>query len=208
MPKSETGPWPAKRRRNDEEYKQKREAVIRVAARLIHEKGYESATLGEIAEQLNVTKPTLYYYVASKAQILEECRARLRDGVQGAISEANASKGTGLEKLELFILRYVEAISTDYGKALIASFRSSARVEDLADFRQSVREYDRVLRSFIEDGIKDGSVRPCNARLTVFAIFGALNWVANWHKPGGPADAKAIAEEFSRLFSEGLAPRG
>ena len=51
----------------------KREAVIRAAARAFNARGYHNTSIDEIAAALNVTKPTIYYYVANKEQLLLEC---------------------------------------------------------------------------------------------------------------------------------------
>src|SRR5947207_3742350 len=65
-------PWRASReRRRDRELK--REAVIRAAAREFNRKGYHNTSLDDIATALEVTKPTVYYYVTSKEQLLFEC---------------------------------------------------------------------------------------------------------------------------------------
>src|ERR1700740_3491672 len=65
-------PWKASHeRQRDREVK--REAVIRAAAREFNRKGYHNTSLDDIAARLEVTKPTVYYYVTSKAQLLFEC---------------------------------------------------------------------------------------------------------------------------------------
>src|SRR5437764_15104202 len=65
-------PWRASReRRRDRELK--REAVIRAAAREFNRKGYHNTSLDDIAARLEVTKPTVYYYVTSKEQLLLQC---------------------------------------------------------------------------------------------------------------------------------------
>ncbi|WP_439816873.1 TetR/AcrR family transcriptional regulator [Zavarzinia sp. CC-PAN008] len=200
-------PWPGPRKRRDGEFQQKREAVIATAARLFQEKGYENTTLNAIAEALNVTKPTLYYYVENKSEILEECRTRTRDGIAAAMQQAEDQGRHGLEKIEMFIRAYAETISSDYGKVLIASFRSSDEEAGIAHFRAGLRQTDHLLRAFLEEGMKDGSIAPCDPKLAAFAIFGALNWITFWYEPGGPADPDQIATEFTRLFRNGLAPR-
>src|ERR1700738_172797 len=66
----------------------KREAVIRAAAREFNRKGYHNTSLDDIAARLEVTKPTVYYYVTSKEQLLFQCfvaggaqiRGGFRDG--------------------------------------------------------------------------------------------------------------------------------
>src|SRR3981189_2883711 len=50
-----------------------REAVIRAAAREFNRKGYHNTSLDDIAARLEVTKPTVYYYVTSKEQLLFQC---------------------------------------------------------------------------------------------------------------------------------------
>ena len=54
----------------------KRMAVLRVGASLFNERGFDRTTLDDIAEALNVTKRTLYYYIDSKEEILHECNLR------------------------------------------------------------------------------------------------------------------------------------
>src|SRR2546421_13074244 len=67
-----TSPWRASRERlRDREVK--REAVIRAAAQAFNRKGYHNTSLDDIAAALEVTKPTVYYYVTSKEQLLFQC---------------------------------------------------------------------------------------------------------------------------------------
>ena len=73
-PSSDSSPWmpfESRRRARDE----KREAVLRTAVQLFLEQGYHRATLNEVAERLNITKPALYNYFRGKEEILFECWA-------------------------------------------------------------------------------------------------------------------------------------
>ena len=65
-------PWkkPADRQKEREI---KRDAVLRAAAQAFNENGFHKTSLDDVAERLNVTKPTIYYYVKNKDQILFEC---------------------------------------------------------------------------------------------------------------------------------------
>src|SRR5437773_10131185 len=65
-------PWRASRERLRDRAV-KREAVIRAAAREFNRKGYHNTSLDDIAARLEVTKPTVYYYVTSKAPLLFQC---------------------------------------------------------------------------------------------------------------------------------------
>ena len=53
----------------------------------------------------------------------------------------------------------------------------------------------------------DGSIKPCDVKLTTFAIVGSLNWIGHWFKPDGALSAEAIASKFSVELTHGLAKR-
>ena len=58
----------------DQQFALKRAALLRQAARAFSAHGYHDTSLDDVARRLNVTKPTLYYYFASKDEILFEAQ--------------------------------------------------------------------------------------------------------------------------------------
>ena len=64
--------WRAGRKRL-RDHSVKRDAVVRAAARAFNERGFHNTSLDDIAAALEVTKPTIYYYVPNKEQLLFEC---------------------------------------------------------------------------------------------------------------------------------------
>src|SRR5437879_12320463 len=77
-------PWRASRERLRDRAV-KREAVIRAAAREFNRKGYHNTSLDDIAARLEVTKPTVYYYVTSKEQLLLQCLAAGVEQIRAAL---------------------------------------------------------------------------------------------------------------------------
>jgi hypothetical protein len=53
----------------------------------------------------------------------------------------------------------------------------------------------------------DGSIKPCDPKMTAFMIAGSLNWIGHWFQPGGELSAEAIASEFALRLTEGLAAK-
>src|ERR1700757_1081601 len=90
-PSSPWVPFESRRRARDE----KREAVLRTAVQLFLEQGYHRATLHEVAERLNITKPALYNYFRSKEEILFECWAIGQERVDDFIAGIDAGGGSG-----------------------------------------------------------------------------------------------------------------
>ena len=83
----------------------KRDAVIRAAARAFNERGYHNTSLDDIAAALGVTKPTVYYYVANKEQLLFECFRAGLEPIRTALQAADISGDSGRERLRRVIAR-------------------------------------------------------------------------------------------------------
>jgi Tetracyclin repressor-like, C-terminal domain len=73
--------------------------------------------------------------------------------------------------------------------------------------RASKKSVDLTFRRYITEGITDGSIKPCDAKLAAFAIAGSLNWIGHWYQRDGAMSAEAIADEFSVRLTEGLATK-
>ena len=196
-------PFESRRRARDE----KREAVLRTAVQLFLEQGYHRATLNGVAERLNITKPALYNYFRSKEDILFECWSIGQERVEDRISETDAMPGSGLLKLRNIVGTYAGIMASAFGASLVRF-----NVSDLSEPNRKVtlagkRRIDRAFRGYIRQGIADGSIEPCDIKLTAFAILGALNWIGHWYKPDGDLTPDQIAEDFSVRLTPGLAKR-
>ncbi len=61
-----------------------------------------------------------------------------------------------------------------------------------------------TIRSYVEEGIRDGSIAVCNVKLASFALAGAVNWIGTWYRPEGALSAEEIATQFADLLTQGL----
>jgi AcrR family transcriptional regulator len=192
----------ANRRRDPET---KREAVLQTAAQLFLEKSYGRTSLNDVAERLNITKPALYHYFHSKEQILLECY-RLGTGlIEEILNDIAVHCGTGIKKVEAFIQAYANVMTVNFGRCVMRLDEGDLSAEAFAEVRAYKRKIDRRLRSFIQEGIEDGSIAPCDAKLAAFAIAGALNWICVWYEPDGALSADEIAAQYTRTLTRGLA---
>lgn len=176
-----------------------------MAVQLFLEQGYHRTTLNDVADRLNITKPALYNYFRGKDEILFECWAIGNERVDDCIKEIASGGGTGLARLRKLILSYAEVMTTDYGKSLVRF-----DVRDLTEHNRRIvnaakRKIDRAFRDYITEGIADGTIKPCDPKLSAFAIAGALNWIGHWFQPGGTMTAEAIAGEFAIRLTAGIA---
>lgn len=183
----------------------KREAILQTAAQLFLEKSYGRTALNDVADRLNITKPALYHYFNNKEEILLECYRWGTGLIEEGLNTIAGRCGTGLEKVEAFIYSYANVMTVNFGRCVMRLDEGDLSAKALAEVRSYKRKIDRRLRSFIQEGIEDGSIAPCDPKLAAFAIAGAVNWICMWYEPAGPNSAEEIASQFARTLTRGLA---
>jgi AcrR family transcriptional regulator len=183
----------------------KREAVLRTAAQLFNEKGFHAVSLDEVAERLNVTKPTLYYYVKNKDEILAECVRSGLELMQEAIARSDKAGGTAIDKLMAAMRTYAEIVTMDFGKCLIRVGEDPLPPESRREVRRLKAEIDREFRHLIEQGIAEGSLRDVDPKLAAFTLAGALSWIGRWYRADGELSPDQIAERCIGVLMGGLA---
>lgn len=183
----------------------KRDAVLRTAAHLFLEHGYQKSSMSLIAAQLKITKPALYYYFRNKEEILVECYRAGIAHIETLLKETSGNQGTGLCKLRLYVETYaVELVSYDFGRCVAMLDESELSPATRREVRMMKRRMDLTLRSYVEEGIADGSIGQCNPKLVSFAIAGAINWIGTWYRPDGDLRPQEIGAEFARILTGGL----
>ena len=194
-----SSPWPTPEQRA-EKREAKRDAVLRTAARLFKERGFSASSLDEVAARLNVTKPVIYRHFANKDQILFECVSVALEQILEAAADAKTGPGKARERLFALMKRYAVIMTEDSGMCVVRTGDHELSEASRKEFRKLKRKIDRVIRALIEEGIEDGSIAPCDAKLTGFAITGALNWVAKWYTPTGAQTAEDVAVSMATLL--------
>jgi AcrR family transcriptional regulator len=186
---------------------QKRDAVLRMALKLFLEQGYHRTALTEIATRLNITKPALYNYFRSKEEILVECFRHGQQLYEANISAVEGGDGDGLSKLGGMIRAYVHIIASDFGVCVTRLDDRELSREARTQVRGAKRRIDAAFREQIAAGITDGSIKPCDPKLTTFLITGALNGIGAWYRADDALPAETIADEFVVRLTESLAAR-
>lgn len=203
---ADSSPWPVRSSRQGNR-DLKREAVIRAAARAFHARGYHNTSIDEIAAALNVTKPTIYYYVANKEQLLLEC---ILTGLERVLEPFRRTWPPGMsarEQLNETIRHYAQVIASEYGGCMVRAEDLGLASGSLARIKKLKSEIDHAIRELLEEGARDGSIDTHDSKMTAFALAGALNWIAHWYRENQSMTAAEIAEAFVRIFNLGLTPR-
>jgi AcrR family transcriptional regulator len=205
-PTPAASPWKASHeRQRDREVK--RDAVIRAAAREFNRKGYHNTSLDDIAARLEVTKPTVYYYVTSKEQLLFQCFVAGVERIRAAFRDVRRLELPARERLNAVLRRYGEAVASEFGWCMVRAEEQDLSPAMSRHIKALKSEIDHGIRRLIREGVQDGSIHPCDPKMTAFALAGALNWIAHWYREDQSLSGAQIADAFVTIFEGGLRPR-
>ncbi|WP_345067516.1 TetR/AcrR family transcriptional regulator [Acidovorax lacteus] len=185
----------------------KRQAVLQAAAQLFNERGFHATSLDDIAARLNVSKPTLYYYVKSKDEILLQC---VRQGLQmmrEGIEASRAAGGQALDQLLACMHVYARIVMQDFGMCLIRVGDEQVPPESRKELRRLKSEIDQAFRRLVAAGVAEGSLQPCDPKMTAFVIAGALSWIGRWYRPDGPCTPDEVAQQCIDPLLQGVLRR-
>jgi AcrR family transcriptional regulator len=199
-----------------EAYKARREEIVRAAADVFRDLGYEASTLNDIAERLGTDRASLYYYVGSKEELLHEIVSSvLKENVATAERVAK-SDAPAIEKMTKLLEEMMLSFDRNYPHmyihiedlALISRLNSEWAVR----VRQRMKVFESIVLGIFEQGRMEGSFRTdLPIDISAFALFGMVNWTHRWYKPGSRLSAEDIAAIFASIFLDGYAkerPKG
>jgi len=176
--------------------------VLEAAVRVFHKKGYASASIQDVAEEVGVLKGSLYHYIDSKEDLL----ARIFEDSAGhfleMLEEASGLDERPVERLRSFgrscsfwYLRNIErvAIYATEWKHLTGKRRKEVVV---------IREtYESRLAGLIGEVKEAGEAAPdLDVNFATYFIFGALNGLPAWYRRRGPDPAEKIADAYADLI--------
>ena len=188
-------------------HRRRRGEILEAALRAFRDQGYHATTLDDIAAQLGVRKTALYHYFPDKEAILYACHRESLLEVARLIEAARSRCPTAAEQLAHVIREHVR-VMTD-------SLQGSPFAFDVGALSPAHRRrvivardaYERQLREIIEAGVRRGEFAPVSPKLAVFAILGAINWIARWYRPGGAVGTPELGQQFAQHLVGGLTCR-
>ncbi|MBY8860389.1 TetR/AcrR family transcriptional regulator [Nocardia sp. CA2R105] len=195
-------------------YQAKRRELLQAAADVFQEKGYDAATLNDIAERFGTDRATIYYYFASKQEVFQALFHEVVSGVLDenldAADQVLALDVDAAEKLRRLIELQLLSYESNYPYVYLYIQEDMAKLEFQStpwakDMLRKTKRFEKAVSDILDQGVADGLFRDdVPIALMAKALFGMINWTHRWMKPGPRrVDAKQTADAFSALFFTG-----
>jgi AcrR family transcriptional regulator len=174
---------------------------------VFNERGYEATSMEEVAARLGVTKSAIYHHVPSKGELLRLALDRALDALFAVTREPAAATGPAIDRLEHVVRGSVRVLVAELPfVTLLLRVRGNTDVERAALARR--REFDRIVSDLVADAEREGGVRPdVDPVVTARLLFGTVNSLVEWYRPGGALSADDLADALVATTFGGLRTR-
>ncbi|MGH2783828.1 MAG: TetR/AcrR family transcriptional regulator [Actinomycetota bacterium] len=190
------------------------QAVIDAAARLFQRKGYQNTTIDDLAEEVGISKPTVYQYVKSKGWLLETIFETVLTRLEADQDRITSEIDDPADQLRETIRYYINAVADlqpyfhiFFGEENELPKRTQKR------FREwSGRMTDKITVIVRECARRKEIRADIDPRIASFLVIGMLASVYRWYDAKGPLGTEEIAAQASAIlegfFVNGARPKG
>lgn len=182
------------------------DSLTDVALRVFAERGYDGASMDDVARAAGITKASIYHHVSGKEALLERGLGRALDALFAILDEPAARDGRAIERLRHIVGRVADTTLHLLPElTVLTRVHGHSRSERGAVDRR--RTFDRLVTEIIVQAQRDGDVRAdLDPRLVARLIFGMSNSVVEWYRAGS-LTREAIAHAIVAVAFDGMTPR-
>lgn len=179
----------------------RRADLIRVSAHLFREKGFDGTTIRDIADAVGMRSGSPFYHFKSKQEILaavmEEGLVAGLDATEKIMNTAQAPR----EKFRALVRSHLETVLAeghDFIPVLLYEWRSlspdlQAHIIELKD------RYDQQWQHMLTQ-LKQAKLIRDDGKVVRLLLLGAINYSAQWYKPGKGLTLDQLADQTVDLF--------
>jgi AcrR family transcriptional regulator len=195
-------------------YLDRRRELIEAAARVMSRKGISGTTLNDIAAEAGSDRASVYYYVASKEELLADV---LRTATTENVAETERiayGDAPPLDKLRGIVAAMMRAYDRHYPYLYVWVYEDPSRLEGLGsdaidEIIDLSQAHFELVREVVADGLRSGALRSSlPAGVLTQTVIGLVAWTFRWYEPGHERTAEQVADGLADLLLAGLAGNG
>jgi len=199
-----------------------RQEILRTAARLFQQRGYDATSMNDVAAALKLSKGGLYHHFQSKDEILFEIMNHAMDITQERVLNPVRGIADPEGRLRALIRLHIEVVLSPRDREITVMLhenhplppalrkRINARKKDYVHFLENLMaEVQReVQKEAQKEAQKEGRTRlaggKVSPRAAAFALLGMINWIYQWYKPEGDLQTHNLIPQFTELIFGGI----
>lgn len=182
-------------------YDAKLQSILRTAALVFAEKGYHRASIRDISRATGVSLAGLYYYFQSKQELLFLIQDHALESLVAGVEQRLPYARNAEEKLRILIDNQLRFFVENMAEMKVLS----REAESLGgEFRANVEAKMRRLTRLAKEILREVDPRSeLDERVSAFTLFGMMNWLYVWYRPGRDADVDRLVNDMTAIFMGG-----
>src|SRR5579872_4983166 len=190
-----------------------RQEILRTAARLFQQRGYDATSMNDVAAALKLSKGGLYHHFQSKDEILFEIMTHAMEITEERVLNPVRGIADPEERLRALIRLHIEVVLSPRDREITVMLhenhplppalrkRINAKKKDYVHFLENLMSEAQEKMKKKTAGNFRGRVSP---RAAAFALLGMINWIYQWYKPEGDLQANNLVPQFTDLIFGGI----
>ncbi len=183
-----------------------RQEILRTAARLFQQQGYDGTSMNDIAATLNLSKGGLYHHFQSKDEILFDLMNQAMDITEERVIKVARGISDPEERLRAVIRLHIGVVLSQNDWEITVMLHENHPLAPALRKRINGRKKDYI--HFVENLVaevqgKRRSLSTVNPRAAAFALLGMINWIYQWYKPQGALQEEQLSREYTEIFFAG-----
>lgn len=178
------------------------ETVLRISVEVFNERGYDGASMEDLARRLGIAKSAIYHHVSGKEELLRLALDRALDGLWEAAEQVRAMPGPAITRLETLVREAVLVLvdRLPYVTLLLRVRGNTATERAALDRRRTI---DALVATLVAEARADGDIRDgVDPKIAARLLFGTVNSVVEWYRPGRGSESEGSENGSSGSGSE------
>ena len=114
------------------------------------------------------------------------------------------AKRNAVDQLGACMQVYADIVTQPFGMCIIRIGDEEVPEPSRTELRRMKSEIDQAFRRLVAQGVQEGTLAPCDPKMTAFVIAGALSWIGRWYQSGGEYSAAQVAEQCIGTLMHGV----
>jgi AcrR family transcriptional regulator len=183
-----------------------RQEILRTAARLFQQQGYDATSMNDVAAALKLSKGGLYHHFQSKDDILFHIMSHAMDITEERVINVVRRIDGVEERLRTLIRLHIQVVLSPEDREITVMLHENHPLSP--GLRRKINGRKKDYLHFVENLIADvqrkrSSSTSVTPRAAALAMVGMINWIYQWYKPDGPLTGDALVAQYTDIFFHG-----